>query len=827
MTTEPLSTDRSRATTQAPLAGIRVVDVSDTIAGALASLVLADLGAEVIHVEPTGGSALRAQPAYPFWARGKKSIVLDLHDGDDLAVATGLVARSDVFVEALRPGVADRLGLGDAALRSLNPRLVSCSITGFGTTGPHADLKGYEGIVMAKVGGFGAMANMVARPGPAFAGAPFAAFGASQEAVHGILAALIEREGSGLGQRVEASLVQGMAAMDPCYFYVYLLAQRYPDAFISVPAISDDGLPNTDLALRGLVALTADGHWLQFSQVQPHMFRPFMVALGLDWMFDDPEWSTVPTFEDQAKRTACWEMMLEAARRKTLAEWLEIFEADANIWGEQFRTPQQLLQHPQLIHNGQVVEVNDPDRGLVRQLGPIVRVEGAPPPPGRAPALDEHGAELRHLASAHAPVLRPRGHDDAPAGLPLEGVTILELGAFFAGTYAATMLTDLGARVIKIEPIAGDPMRNLMPFPEAGGVKAMQGKESVAVDLTTPEGRAIVFDLARRVDVVVQSFRGGVVERLGIDAATLRSINPDLICLNAAGYGTDGPYADRPAFGMTIGAASIALRNMGNTIDTRVDLTTDEIKAQSMRMWCATSVGVVTCDGLGALGAATGVLAGLAARARGAGGQTMFTSMLASSAYAVSEDAVEYAGRSDAPAADVELHGFGALYRLYRTADGWVFLAAPGADDWAALTAALAGDVGLAGDTRFATPDDRRRNDAALAETLAGVFADRTAADWEKHLTTRDVACVVAETKPAEGILMSDEFGRAGGFIVDVEHPLFDTIPRLAPLVRFSRSAVTTKPGCLLGQHTDAVLTELGYDPARIETMRERAVIGS
>jgi crotonobetainyl-CoA:carnitine CoA-transferase CaiB-like acyl-CoA transferase len=265
---------------------------------------------------------------------------------------------------------------------------------------------------------------------------------------------------------------------------------------------------------------------------------------------------------------------------------------------------------------------------------------------------------------------------------------------------------------------------------------------------------------------------------------------------------------------------------MGNTIDTRPDLTMDEIKAQSMRMWCATSVGVVTCDGLGALGAASGLLAGLVGRARGTGGQTVLTSMLASSAYAVSDDAVEYVGRAEGPAADLELHGFGALYRLYPASDGWVFLAAPAAHEWEALTAALAEHIDLAGDARFATQEVRERHDAELADALTGVFAKRSAADWEKHLTVHDVACVVAETKPAEAVLMSDEFGRAGQYVVDVDHPLFETIPRLAPLVRFSRSATTAKPGCLLGQHTDAVLAELGYDADRIRTLHEQGIVG-
>ena len=133
-----------------------------------------------------------------------------------------------------------------------------------------------------------------------------------------------------------------------------------------------------------------------------------------------------------------------------------------------------------------------------------------------------------------------------PEGPPLAGVTIVELGTFYAAPYGAAVLADFGARVIKVEAPEGDPLRNLMPFPELAGVKAMQGKESVAVDMASERGREIVLELARRADVVLQSFRAGVAERHGYTAADLLAVNPDLVYLNAPGYGSDGPCGHRP-----------------------------------------------------------------------------------------------------------------------------------------------------------------------------------------------------------------------------------------------------------------------------------------
>ncbi len=150
-----------------------------------------------------------------------------------------------------------------------------------------------------------------------------------------------------------------------------------------------------------------------------------------------------------------------------------------------------------------------------------------------APRLDEHGAALRaegpltpQVPAAEKPA------DDAP---PLAGVTILELGTYYAAPYGATLLTDLGARVIKVEQLDGDPIRHIVPFPELGAVKVLQGKECVAVDIHTDAGREIVYDLVRRADALLLSFRAGVVERLGLDPESLLAVNPDLMYLERAG----------------------------------------------------------------------------------------------------------------------------------------------------------------------------------------------------------------------------------------------------------------------------------------------------
>ncbi len=807
------------------LGGLRVIDLSQGISGALVTQLLADYGAEVVRIESPAGDLLRNQPGYYFWRRGLKSVDLDLSQERDRDAVRALASEADILLETFRPGVAERLGIGYDVLAETNPGLLYTSITGFGRTGPYTKVKGYEGLVMAKMGGMGHSGGLAGRLAPAFPTAPFASFGAAHTALQGILAALYVRERTGRGQRIDASLVQGLTAYDPWEWFLRLVAERYSDAFKSAPPNSKSGVPNQSFAFRLLVCLTRDGQWLQFSQTSPHLFRDFMQALGLDWMWEDPEWSSAPEFESESKRERFWEQMLEAAHRKTLAEWQACFEEYPNVWAEVYRTTRELLDHPQMRHNGHVIEVEDPRVGKTTQLAPMVRMSGTP---GRvrapAPEPGQHTAEV--LAVLDAGRLRPSSPGDQPLPRqPLEGITILEFGLYYAAPFGTAILADLGARVIKIEPMTGEPMRHIMPFPDAGAVKSLQGKESVVVDLTRPEGREIVDKIAAKSDLVMMSYRAGIAEKHGVDYATLRKVNPDLIYLNAPGYGVDGPCGRKPAFAPTIGAGSgMGALQAGSAIPHGVDLSIDEIKKASLRLGLAAqSPG--NADGFAALGVGTALLLGLVARERTGAAQEMLTSMLCTTAYALSEDCIEFEGRAPRPMPDLELCGLSALWRLYETKEGWIFLATPREREWQALCQALEPFAGLASDPRFASAESRRENDEALTGMLADVFRNRTAVEWEADLVAAEIGCVEVAEGSIPRATLEDAVTREAGFLAEVEHPSFGRHRRLAPLVALSLTPGEAKPACLFGEHTESVMRELGYSEAAIDELEADAVV--
>jgi crotonobetainyl-CoA:carnitine CoA-transferase CaiB-like acyl-CoA transferase len=807
---------------QGPLGGLLVVDLSTTLPGAQATQFLADCGATVVMAEPPGGSPLRDLPGWPGLLRGKQSVVTDLRSAEDLERFHALLRKADVLVTTMRPRAAEARGLTADQLAAKYPRLVAAHITGWGSTGPWRDYKGWEALVMAKAGVMHAKRGIVVPPRPSFISVPYASWGAAHAAVQSILAALIERDKSGTGQVVESNLVTGMGAMDPYNWFYEMILERYPDAFTPMDAMFDDnGHPQAMLLYALLTASTSDGAWLQFAQTSPRLMQAWLTELGLIGELADPKWQGFPALPTAELRTEWWDMMLERVRARTVAEWEQAFEANHDLSAEVFRTAEESLDHPQTQFEGRVVTVADPRLDAVRQPSTLIHSAKAPLVVLRpAPEVGEHDPALFTAPKEAAGQPNPVSHRT----LPLAGATVLEFGSMFAGPYGATLLTDLGARVIKVEPLDGDNIRNLLAFPEAGGAKVLQGKESVAIDFATPEGLELVHGLVKLADIALLCFRGAAAERAKIDEATLKQINPNLVVLNTSGYGNDGPFAHRAAYAPSIGAAGgLAATDAPGWAVPPTDLDDTHRRAATLINACATAS--VQADGVAAVAVGSALLVGLYAQRRGIEMPEMSTTMLASAQHALINYNTTYATRPPASTVDASFLGLSALYRMYRAADGWVFLAAPTAQEWPALAKALSGYVDLENDAQFATAEARATHDAELVEALASVFHTKTKAEWERELSDSDVGCVeVAETNP-ERLLQSDAYFEAG-YSVEAYSPIFEQHRRLAPLWRFSRSLTKADGGCTIGQHTKAVLREIGVADERVADLMSRRIIG-
>ena len=220
----------------------------------------------------------------------------------------------------------------------------------------------------------------------------------------------------------------------------------------------------------------------------------------------------------------------------------------------------------------------------------------------------------------------------------------------------------------------------------------------------------------------------------------------------------------------------------------------------------------------------TALLLGLVARERTGRAQSMLTSMICSTSWANSAQMIRYAGKPDGPHPDPLLYGMNALYRLYPAAEGWVFVACIQDDEWSAFAEILdasagAADLRLANDSRFASADARRANDAALAEAIGRALGELPAVEWEQLCAERDAPCVALTTDAMHDVALEHATMLDNDFVDTVESPIYGEYPRLGPLVRLSVTPGLSRPGCSLGQHTRAVLEELGYSEERIAAL--------
>ena len=402
-----------------PCTGLTVLDFSLGMPGALCTLVMADYGAEVIKVEPPGGDPFRFQPAWISWNRGKKGIVLDLGTEEGREKAIRLAGGADVLVESFRPGDMADWGLAYDDLSQLYPRLVYCSITGFGQNGPLRRVKGYEGVVAAKAGRMLNMQGQPNREGPVYSAVQTGSWHASQAAVRGIIGALRVRDQCGRGQWVQTSIVQALASphdnnVGDGGLVNLQLRRRDPERFPGRPG-------GRGLSSIGYVPVrTKDGTWLQHANQRVPHIRGHLSAIGLGHLLEDERFERVPSVSPENREILRREI-LKKQMEKTADEWMEIYIQDGNIAAEPYRDSIQAMDHPAVASNSSVVTIHDPRVGPMRTLAPLVDFKDTPgEPSGPAPDVGQHNdpkswdachrspkPQVMALMGRRAPVFRP------------------------------------------------------------------------------------------------------------------------------------------------------------------------------------------------------------------------------------------------------------------------------------------------------------------------------------------------------------------------------------------------------------------------------------
>ena len=393
---------------------------------------------------------------------------------------------------------------------------------------------------------------------------------------------------------------------------------------------------------------------------------------------------------------------------------------------------------------------------------------------------------------------------------PLSAVRILELGQIIAGTYGSQVLSDLGAEVIKVEAPEGDLGRipSVAPYK---GISTLfltfnRNKKSVVINLKTDAGRALFYDLVKVSDVVIDNFRAGVLERLKVDYPTLSAINPRLIQCSVTGFGGGGAYKDYPALDIIIQAISgyLAITGEPGRPPARVGIPLGDL--------CG---GIFSCEG---------ILAALYARERTGRGCRVETSMFDGMLNLLSYMGTHYLSTGEVPTPQGSAHEFTVPWQAFQAKDGYVVIATRQENFWRKLCVVL-GEPGLAGDPRFATNPKRLENRAVLVPMIENIVRMHTVAEWLEKLRAAEVPA--APVNNLDGAFAEPPVAERE-MIVEYDHPEVGRV-RLPgnPIKMSGMSGTISNPAPLLGEHTDAILSQvLSLSADEIASLRRQGAIG-
>src|SRR5262245_51979255 len=423
-------------------------------------------------------------------------------------------------------------------------------------------------------------------------------------------------------------------------------------------------------------------------------------------------------------------------------------------------------------------------------------------------ALKQQRGARQTAAPVSSPALSPPdSHPLTP--LPLQGIRIVDLSRFLVGPFCTQMLADMGAEVIKVEPLdGGDPVR-------AAGSNALSGeslfflarnrnKQSLALDLKQETGREIVYRLIQTADVFLENFRPGAAEKLGFGYDTLTRYNPNLIYCAVSGYGQEGPHRERPGQDLLIQALSGLISITG---------------------WEGgqpTTVGTFVADMVGAFHCAYGIAVALLAKERWGIGQKIEISLLDSLLALQAVEATNYLNSGKAPKKAGAGHGLvPPPYRVFEASEGALVIVAPSEDWWQRLCQVPALQD-ICRDPRFQSRESRATYETALNSLLEGRFHTKTAVEWLALLAEHDVLAAPVYTYQD---LFNDPQVAVNEMIVTQTHPVAGKIRTIGIPVKLARTPGQIRtPAPLLGQHTDEILAGLGYSADEIVQFRAARV---
>jgi crotonobetainyl-CoA:carnitine CoA-transferase CaiB-like acyl-CoA transferase len=799
--------DQHDNSTAGALSHIRIVELGD-IPASYATRLLADLGADVIKVEPLGGDPNRLLPPFAGGIEdpersltfinantNKRSIVLDLQGSSlDRGIFVKLLASAHLFVEATPLGDLEAQGFTDESLKKINPTLVTISLTPFGRTGPYRYYKGSDAIANAS-GGFlyGQGDDTKGQcTAPSHLAYQVAACVAATLGLAGVRHARL----SGAGQRIDVSLQEALTFTNSSSVARYTRENRLERR----PGGKDYGGAGTN------IYRCKDGRYVHFTTNMPHMWREFAQNWMTDKTLAGPDWEN-PKYRD-AHAAEVSKAFAHFIGQFTAEEFAE--EAQRrHLAAAPLNTVGQFVECEQLRSRQWLQEIEHPIIGRYTAPGFPMRLSLTPMQARRpAPLLDQHRneilAELEHTTPHYN---TPTVLDDRARKPMLEGIRMADLTQQYAGPLGTAFLAYYGMEVVKIE----SAVISSKDRETAAHADMNRAKLGCTINLRHPEGKELFKRLVAASDVVVDNFSSGVLERLGFSFEMLQQINPGIVQVVMPGWGLTGPLRSWVAWGWQLLAYTGIMRLWGYP--------DSPMEARCKIAWP---------DRVGAVTMALGVLAALEYQQRTGRGQFIEAGMLEAQGSMMGPAILDFTVNGHEWDAMGYREVLGEPYAPYgcypcRGEDNWIIIACASDEEWQSMVS-LIGKSSWAADSKFATKRGRKEHHADL---------DRNLAEWMRKYTPRQAFRVLQEAGVAAGIpssgedLYYDVHLRGRGHIVETEGQPWGKIAHHGlPGIPSLSAASAARPAPWIGVNNDQVFGEiLGLSIEKIAELKKAEVI--
>jgi crotonobetainyl-CoA:carnitine CoA-transferase CaiB-like acyl-CoA transferase len=781
----------------AALHGLHVLELPGA-GGAWCGRLLADLGADVIKVEPPAGDPLRSVAPFagdvehpdrglPFILShtNKRGIMLDLESGEDRRRLLDLVSKADLVIESLAPGQLEALGLGFERLREANPAIVLTSISTFGSGGPYEGYRGGDLVASAMSG----LMSLQGDPGLPPCNAPLDQ-GLQLAGIHAALAslfALYRRTPGSTGDHVEISIREVLAHMN-----FPLINYDLDDYVLSRPGLrSVQGGVNVYPARDGWVHI----YGRRWDRLAEWLDSPVL---------RNPKWS------DRATRLLNWFEADEAIGAITSNRPKAEIASEAQSKGipsSPVNTVADFAHEPHTLARQFFDTIDHPAVGPVAIPGPPYRLSLTPSGVNRpAPLLGQHTAEVLDEARDWSPYLLE--------GRPFRNVRVVDFSIAFAGPFATRYLAELGAEVIKIESAAAadsSETATRKAYPGGRTAQSMEinrSKRSITLDLHHPRAQELARRLVGMGDVVLDNFRPGTMRRWGLGYDDLRQVRPNIIMAEMPGFGSSGPNSGYLSLGQTLTAFSGLMHLWGYP---------DSPDSQHCKL--------AYPDWVGASCAALSILAALHHRDRTGEGQYIELAQVESTAAMIGVAYMDYFANGRVAEPIGNKHSTFCPHDVYpcRGDDAWVAIAVTTDEEWRSLVTLL-GSPDWAADERLASARGRKACEDEI---------DRRLGEWTRKYTPHQAMRRLQRAGVAAGAVQDgedlwlDPHLRARGFTFVLDQPFVGPIAQPGMTMRFRTTQVGgPKPAPVMGEANDYVFGELlGLSAAEISSLQEEGVI--